>query len=238
MFKKINLPKGVSIVDASGRAHSVSISGDSNWDNSLGYTGVGIKDQPNMVSPYYSIIIGIADNVNGTPYYSDDLSINTKKQWSSALDSVSIPSITIKDINNLYDSFSSKENTDAILAALATSSNPNETDNAAVVARNYSKGCIGKGQWDLPSCGILNIIGSNSYKVKLAASRILGNDSWEGISDQGQVWSSDVRRDTTAWNARIYLTKPNFPENRYYSAFRTGYGYYVIPVHFLGTTNE
>lgn len=174
MFKKrtifnSDLPEGLSIIDEGGGIH---VSPYDTWNSELGYTGIGINSEG------HSFIMAIPDDFKFNFYNPTDMSINTRKKFSVVLSESNIPGMTVaRDLESAVNDFSSKENTDAILAVLATSSNPNEIDNAAVVCRNYSKGNIGKGQWDLPSAGILNLLLSYTDIVWDLSENISGHSS-------------------------------------------------------------
>lgn len=194
MFKKktifnSDLPEGVSIVDEVGGIH---VSPYDTWNSELGYTGIGINKDG------HSFIMAIAEDIRNE-HNDSDLSINTKKSWSPALSRKDIPNLKNYSMgSSALDDFYSKKNTNAILNALKTSSNPNEIDNAAVVARNYSKGCIGEGQWDLPSCGILSLIYIFKNQLLELVPNILGNDSWSYLMSN-LSWSSNERNSTSVW---------------------------------------
>ena len=179
--------------------------------------------------------MGIPDNIQNE-YNGSDLSINTKKLFSNVLwnpNGINVPIDSyVTNINSAREDFSSKENTNSILAALAASSNPDEIDNAAVVARNYSKGCIGKGQWDLPAGGIFEVITSFSSDI---AAILVEQLKVENPSQLNLIYGS-------VWTSSVSFIDDNY--NDYYSAYEariprgvtTDYGgmlmeYYVLPVY-------
>lgn len=144
-----NIPEGICIIDGSGNI--IPAANYSEWNESRGLTGIGINYQG------HKLVFGVADSLSRINV--DNMTINSLKTWSQALSDVNIPGLaeTSSSATALQD-FNSKANTDAILEALAISSNPSETNNAAVVCRNYEAGIIGKGLWDLPAAGTLNIL--------------------------------------------------------------------------------
>lgn len=174
-----DLPDGLSIVDEQGNIYP----NGEGWTQDKGYTGIGISKDG------HKFVMAIADNIQDK--YADDLSINTTKAWSNALYSFDVPDLPNISIEQAVQDFDSKSNTDAILAALATSWASNETNNAAVVCRNYSKGVIGKGQWDLPASGILDIISSFGSRIISLGNQIFGNGSWGDLFNVASVWSSN-----------------------------------------------
>lgn len=144
-----NIPEGICIIDGSGNI--IPAANYSEWNEGRGLTGIGINSQG------HKLVFGVADSLSRIN--TDDMKINTLKTWSQALSNVDIPGLAeTTDSAIALQDFNSKANTDAILEALAISSNPSETNNAAVVCRNYKAGIIGKGLWDLPAAGTLNII--------------------------------------------------------------------------------
>lgn len=190
----------------------------------MGYTGIGIAGTDVDGLNVHSFVMAVGDNIQDE-HNSSDLSINTKKAWSkSALRLVDIPDL--ENITQMYTamkSFSSKENTDVILAALAISSDPDEMDNAAVVARNYSKGCIGKGQWDLPSGGILYFIRNFKDQLLELIPSIVGNNSWNQFVST-YIFSSNEYDYSSVWALNYaYNIITDVGKN-------TRYGY-VIPVY-------
>lgn len=122
-----------------------------------------------------------------------------------------------------YNDYSAKENTEAILAALATSSNPDEINNAAVVCRNYSKGCIGKGQWDLPSGGYCKLINDNG-RIIHSLNTILREILKFGIISSS-IWSSTPYSSTSI---RCY----NPSSGKLYLTYRDQYAR-VVPIYLL-----
>ena len=173
MFKKktifnSDLTEEVSLIDAGGGIH---VSPYDTWNSVRGYTGLGING--GSASNSVNLIMAVADDPNRS-LKQDDLSINTLKKYSTILRGMEIPNLKITTSSASFVSDTgSKRNTDAIIAALATSSNPDETDNAAVVCRNYSKGCIGRGQWDLPSGAALYAIAYAYNRRKSSFDKIL-----------------------------------------------------------------
>lgn len=200
------------------------------WNSKLGYTGIGINFEG------HSFIVAIADDI--IDEYNDlDLSIKTKKNWSKSLYEVDIPNL--ENINNeeeVLQDFSSKKSTDVILAALATSNNPDEIDNAAVVARNYSKGCIGKGQWSLPSGGILNIIHQLRPQINDLVKWTLNNFEWTPILTY-HVWTCNEYNADRAWYGVMY-TATGGVDASYYLKYDDPSSYmphsaFVLPVYTL-----
>lgn len=196
------LPEGLSIVDGGGRIHVSS----NTWTETLGLTGIGVNSENNQ------FIFAVADELNKT--HTDDNSIDTLKRWSLYLQST-VSSVV--DITSTTDStialadFRSKENTDAIIAAVESVS---ETDNAARVCRNYSAGTIKAGKWDLPALGILGIINNLVDPIGLLMdsinkhswfSTLLGSPDWDT-----RIWSSTEYGGWKAWDF-CYFT--NLPEN-------------------------
>lgn len=191
-FNTEDLPDGLSIVDEQGNIYP----NGEGWTQDKGYTGIGISKDG------HKFVMAIADNIQNKD--ADDLSINTRKAWSNALRQFNIPDLPNMQIEQAVQDFDSKSNTDAILAALATLSVSNETNNAAVVCRNYSKGVIGKEQWDLPASGILEIIYSSRSQIISLGNQIFGNESWGDLFNTADVWSSNEYNANSSLQANIW----------------------------------
>ena len=191
-FNTEDLPDGLSIVDEQGNIYP----NGEGWTQDKGYTGIGISKDG------HKFVMAIADNIQNKD--ADDLSINTWKAWSNALHQFNIPDLPNMQIEQAVQDFDSKSNTDAILAALATLQVSNETNNAAVVCRNYSKGVIGKGQWDLPASGILEIIYLSRSQIISLGNQIFGNESWGDLFNTADVWSSNEYNANRSLQANIW----------------------------------
>lgn len=168
------IPQGVSIMDASGNIMTAE-----EWSEDKGLTGLVVSDGTR------NVVMAVTDVYPENA--ADDMSINTLKKWSTALYGVDIEGLD--NIDDLYSDFNSKANTDAILSALSTSSNPDETNNAAVVARNYSSGIYGVGEWDLPAGGVVDLLVSNRIAIKDISQNIL-NIGDANIYYIPEVWTS------------------------------------------------
>lgn len=189
----IILPEGLSVVDGEG---NVFPNGEG-YDDNKGLTGIGVNSEG------HSFIFAIADEPMSTKG-ADDQGISTPKSWSNTLYGMNVPdllNITSKAI--VLQNFASKANTDAIMAALATSNNPSETDNAAWVARNYSAGVIAKGQWDLPAMGILKLIFDKKSEIQTLVNAI-GMSYWNDIIWNVYCWSSNEKSSYISWYLAMF----------------------------------
>ncbi len=189
-----NIPEGISIIDGSGNI--IPAANYSEWNEGLGLTGIGINSQE------HKLVFGVADSWNGSRVV-DDMTINTPKYWSQALSGVDVPGLeNFSNSNVALQDFNSKANTDAILEALATSPNPSETNNAAVVCRNYEAGIIGKGQWDLPTVGILDIIRDLHSELDTLIRVNMGKSYYTHF-DSGGAWTSTEYDSIHSWYLKL-----------------------------------
>lgn len=214
MFKKktifnSDLPEGVSIVDEAGGIH---VSPFDTWNSGLGYTGIGINSEG------HSFIMAIADNPQDQ--YSSDLSINTNKMWRT---SDAMGTGTVKTLEQAILDFNSKKNTD-------TWDFEGSIVEAVMTARNYSRGCIGKGQWDLPACGILNIIKSLTSAIVEVVRTKFNNTQWinrYGGNTHPYIWSSNLQSigyQSSAWAL-------SFGGSGFYSLRTTQTNSNVVPIY-------
>ena len=207
-----DLPEGLSIVDGLGNV--IPADNYEQYDEANGLTGIGVN------SNGHKFIFAVADTVDAYSGSIDDGSISTRKYWSSYLWNVDVPGLTNYTDRTLAESdFASKANTDAIIEALGETI---ETNNAAVVARSYSAGVIGQGQWDLLALGILRIIWNLKSSIQTLMTNI-NKSYWNRMLTDCWVWSSTEANSEKAWlmsgSSSYYYTK-------------TGNGYYfVIPVY-------
>lgn len=188
-----NIPEGICIIDGSGNI--IPAANYSEWNEGRGLTGIGINSQG------HKLVFGVADSLSRIN--TDDMTINSLKTWSQALGNVNIPGLaeTSSSATALQD-FNSKANTDAILEALAISSNPLETNNAAVVCRNYEAGIISKGLWDLPATGTLNILRDLRTDLDILIRVNMGKSYYNIFNDESSV--SDSHTSTEYDTANVW----------------------------------
>ena len=203
-----DLPEGLSIVDGLGNV--IPADNYEQYDEANGLTGIGVN------SNGHKFIFAVADTVDAYSGSIDDGSISTRKYWSSYLWNVDVPGLTNYTDRTLAESdFASKANTDAIIEALGETI---ETNNAAVVARSYSAGVIGQGQWDLLALGILRIIWNLKSSIQTLMTNI-NKSYWNRMLTDCWVWSSTEANSEKAWlmsgSSSYYYTK-------------TGNGYYFV----------
>lgn len=205
----VNIPEGISIIDGSGNI--IPAANYSEWNEDLGLTGIGVNSQG------HKLVFGVADSWRSS--HEDDMTINTYKYWSQALYGVNVPGLTETTLSSVaLQDFNSKANTDAILEALATSSNPSETNNAAIVCRNYSAGIIGQGLWDLPAAGTLDIIGDLHSELDTLIRVNMGKSYYEHFSPIGgynrYTWTSTEYSSNESWYLNLNSSYPKFMYKR------------------------
>lgn len=217
-----NIPEGICIIDGSGNI--IPAANYSEWNEGRGLTGIGINSQG------HKLVFGVADSLSRIN--TDDMTINSLKTWSQALGNINIPGLaeTSSSATALQD-FNSKANTDAILEALAISSNPLETNNAAVVCRNYEAGIISKGLWDLPATGTLNILRDLRTDLDTLIRVNMGKSYYNIFNDEISVSDSytSTEYDTAnVWGIGIDSEVEAFAIRR---VSKVGASYIVIPVY-------
>ncbi len=208
---EIDPPVGVNVVDGSGNVMDAS-----EWTSDMGLTGIAISDGTHK----FIMACGEAGDPALTNSLVDDLSISSRKYWSYALYGTDISTMTnYTSESTVITDYDSKGNTDKILTALASSSNPAETNNAAVVCRNYEAGIVPKGSWDLPAAGILNLIVANKSAI-VSALTAMGLTNWATIFSSYWVWSSTEHSSSYAWGYSFSSSYWNYnlKDNIYYFA--------------------
>lgn len=199
------IPQGVSIMDGSGNI----ITDPSLWSEDLGLTGIVVSDGE------HEIVLGLfstEEEATSTPW-SEAALINTDVEGV----------INYKDENPT--GYESTSNTDAIIAALATSSNPNETNNAAVKCRNFSSGIYGAGKWDLPAlrhCGMFYWASEYYESIKNVAAYV-----GKYLADYNQVLLCSTEYDANNFAGAM-------PRFAYISEFsKSNTGYVLVPIHVI-----
>lgn len=215
----VNIPEGLSIIDGSGNI--IAADDYSSWNEGMGLTGIGVNSLTGIHSDRVKFIFAVADAM--TDSHVDDGLISTQKHWSQNLYGTDIPGLTkYEEETQAENNFSSRSNTDAIIKALGETL---ETDNAAVVCRNYSAGIIGQGMWDLPALGILKTINDLKNSIQTLMTNI--NKSYWNL-----LFTSDPLA-SAAWSSTIRSSEYVYDFNFYNSMTHWGssnYNFFVIPV--------
>lgn len=195
MFKNLfkgKIPeRGYFLVDERGVIHTDA----STYDSNLGFTGLGISyDGHAIIRSFPEYSVGSLDDT-----------VNTYKKWLEE-NWIGLDGITIIKKDQLKSDFSSKQRTDEIISWINTNSSHKSQVNAAVACRNYERGVLKKGSWDLPTIGAINFIfkppfsyGSPEY-TKYMELRRKFKDVFEG----GVIPSRPYNGSTNYWSSNLY----------------------------------